>query len=60
MMHSTVNRKMEIITDILENETYMPSSGVYKQLVIALNRLSISDLDNLRLIVKLRDNQENK
>lgn len=45
--------KNEIITNILRNDVYMPESGVYRNLVKALGRMTTNNLQNLDLIITL-------
>ena len=45
--------KNEIITNILKNDTYMPESGVYCNLVKALGLLTTNELQNLDLIITI-------
>lgn len=46
--------KSEIINQILDNSVYLPESGVYKNLVAALTKMSRVDLSNLHLLITLK------
>lgn len=54
-MYSIANRKMEVVCKILDNSTYMPASSVYQNLLRALKKMSISDLENLKLIIETQE-----
>jgi hypothetical protein len=51
-MDSTAKEKL--VDAILENETYMPDSGLIRRLRTRLLRLSQDDLSSLKLIIELK------
>ncbi len=50
--------KRELVAVILSNRVYPPESGLYTQLCRSLMRLSVSDLENLKLLMGLKCQQE--
>ena len=57
MTHEEYDQKCRDINAILKNETYMEDSGLMRNLVKALSRVSKSNLVNLDLIIKLKCNE---
>ena len=47
--------KINLIQEILQNNVYLPHSGLYRQLENSLQKLSKSDLSNLNLIIKIKN-----
>lgn len=48
------DKKLQIIANILRNETYGPDSGLCQNLMFVLNRLPINTLEGLALIISLK------
>jgi len=48
--------KREMIDKILENDVYMPKSGVIQSLVVALSKLTTTELEQLKLVVEIKSN----
>lgn len=59
-MRCTQGTKKKLVAEILENEVYMPESGVVLQLTHALLKMSVNDLGLLKLIIGLKTTGEAK
>jgi hypothetical protein len=46
--------KQQYVKDILANPTYLPESGLYKNLEKALMKMNRADLAGLEIIIKLK------
>jgi hypothetical protein len=57
MDETKINPKAIVVSSILENETYTPDSGLYQRLALVLNRLPLGDLENLALLVSLKETE---
>lgn len=52
-----MNTKVAIINKILDNPVYLPESGMRKNLVKSLTKLSLNDLQNLKLVIDLKQDE---
>ncbi len=52
--------KNDYIRNILAQEAYSPSSGIYKNLAAALSRLSLDNLRNLNLFLIFKVTESNE
>lgn len=49
---ATQSEKQRLVSEILENETYTPESGLYRRLHDRLMRMAKDDLASLLLVIR--------